>query len=96
MKHYIIAKYKPEVIKEKEALLSQVRALYAEAARIPGVMSARVIPNCVARDNRYDLMIVLDMEKEALPAWDASDIHRAWKERFGDLLAAKAIFDAEE
>ena len=95
MKHYIIAKYKPEV-QNREELLMQVRALYAEAARIPGVMSAKVIPNCIARENRHDLMIVLDMEKEALPAWDASEIHKAWKARFGDLLAAKTIFDAED
>lgn len=95
MKHYIIAKYKPEV-RNKEELLAQIRALYAETARIPGIMGAKVIPNCTARDNRYDVMIVLDMEKEALPAWDASDIHKAWKQRFGDLLTAKAIFDAEE
>lgn len=95
MKHYIIAKYKPE-IQNKEELLQQIRALYAEAAHIPGVMGARVIPNCVARDNRYDVMIVLDMEKDALPAWDASETHKAWKQRFGEMLAGKTIFDAEE
>ena len=42
-----------------------------------------------------DLMIVVDMEKSALEAWDASALHRRWKERFGSLLASKAIFDCE-
>ena len=52
--------------------------------------------NCVARDNRYDLMIVVEMEKAALPNWDASRIHHQWKEQFGGLLEKKAIFDYED
>jgi len=49
----------------------------------------------VARDNRYDVLIVLDMAPEALPVYDASAMHHLWKEEFGPLLAQKAIFDFE-
>ena len=36
------------------------------------------------------------MDKEALPAYDASEPHHQWKEQYGDLLAAKTIFDSED
>ncbi len=36
-------------------------------------------------------MIVVEMEKAALPNWDASRIHHQWKEQFGGLLEKKAI-----
>ena len=52
--------------------------------------------NCVARDNRYDLMIVVEMARDALGAWDASEIHHQWKAQFGGMLASKAIFDYED
>lgn len=65
------------------------------ASTIPGVHGVEVYPCCVDRANRYDLMIVLDMDKDALPNWDASDIHHRWKDEYGDLLEKKAIFDYE-
>lgn len=95
MKHYIIVKYKEDV-QNKAELLERIRRLYADVARIPGVLGAQVYPNCTARDNRYDLMIVVDMEKEALKNWDDSETHHTWKKDFGPYLAAKAIFDREE
>lgn len=95
VKHYIIVKYKDDV-QNKAELLENIRRLYADAARIPGVMGAHVYPNCVNRDNRYDLMIVVDMDKSALPAWDASATHKTWKEDFGPFIALKTIFDRED
>ena len=84
MKHCIIAKFN-ESAADKQAALAQVRALLSGAEPIEGV-----------RDNRYDLMIVVEMEKAALPNWDASRIHHQWKEQFGGLLEKKAIFDYED
>ena len=94
MKHSILAKWN-ETVTDKAALLAQVRALYAAADDIPGVHGVTVHPCCIDRPNRYDLMIVLDMDKEALPNWDASDIHHRWKDEYGELLDKKAIFDYE-
>lgn len=95
MKHYIIVKY-TEDITDKTVLEAQVRALFSKAGEIPGVYGADVIPCCIARPNRYDLMIIVRMDKSALPAWDASRLHQEWKERFGQFVAKKAIFDEDE
>ena len=94
MKHHIIAKFGPQV-QDKKALTPEIAALFAKADGIPGVRRVQIMENCIERDNRYDLMIVVEMKKDALPAWDASDVHHQWKEQYGPLLQAKAIFDCE-
>jgi len=94
MKHFIIAKFKPEVA-DKTSLMAPIRQMFSVAGEIPGVHGAEVYPCCVDRPNRYDVMIVLDMDKDALPVYDASEMHHAWKEQYGDLLEKKAIFDCE-
>ena len=91
MKHCILAKYRPEVYPRREELLPRIREIFAPAAELPGVHRITVYPNCVARENRYDVLIVLDMASEALPVYDASAPHRLWKEEFGPLLAQKLI-----
>ncbi len=95
MLHHIIAKFVPEIT-DKAALISEIASLYSQAASIPGVNGVKVIPNCIDRPNRYDVMIVLDMDKDALPVWDASALHHTWKEQYGNKLEKKAIFDSEE
>lgn len=94
MKHYIIAKYN-DTVADKAALLPRICEIFSVASEIPGVYGAEVRSNCIARDNRYDVMIVLDMDKEALPAYDASEMHHLWKDEFTPLLEKKAIFDHE-
>lgn len=95
MKHCIIAKFN-ESAADKRAALARVRALFAGAEPVEGVRGITIHENCVARDNRYDLMIVVEMEKAALLNWDASRIHHQWKAQFGGLLEKKAIFDYED
>jgi hypothetical protein len=94
MKHFILAKFKPEVT-DKKALLDPIQSLFSAAGEIPGVHGASVYPCCIARENRYDIMIVLDMDRDALPLYDVSKMHHDWKSRYGDLLEKKAIFDCE-
>ena len=94
MKHMILAKFKSDVA-DKNALIEPIRALFSAAGEIPGVHGVSVFPCCIKRDNRYDVMIVLDMEKDALPFYDASEMHHAWKREYGPLLENKAIFDWE-
>lgn len=93
MKHYIIAKFN-ETVTDKNAAYEEIRAIYKDTASISGVNSFSIRQNCIDRANRYDVMICIDMAPEALPAWDASDIHKNWKERYGSLLSAKCIFDS--
>ncbi len=95
MKHCIIAKFN-ESVTDKSAVIENVKALFAGAAPVEGVRGIMIHENCIARDNRYDLMIVVEMEKAALPNWDASEIHHQWKDQFGTMLAKKAIFDYED
>ena len=95
MKHCIIAKYTPLAYERRVELLPRIREIFSAAGDIPGVRGAEVFPNCVARDNRYDVMIVLEMDRDALPLYDDSEMHHRWKDEFGGLLEKKAIFDYE-
>lgn len=95
MKHCIIAKFTADAYERRQELLVRIGEIFADAVTIPGVHGAEVLPNCVARSNRYDVMIVLDMEKDALALYDESGMHHRWKDEFSPLLEKKAIFDHE-
>ena len=90
-----LAKYTAEAYSRRAELLPRIREIFSAAGDIPGVRGAEVFPNCVARDNRYDVMIVLEMDRDALAAYDRSAMHHRWKDEFGPLLEKKAIFDYE-
>lgn len=94
MKHCILAKFRPEA-GDWRAYLPQIREIFSAAGDIPGVRGAEVLPGCVDRDNRYHVLIRLDMDPAALTVYDASAMHHRWKDRFGPLLEKKAIFDYE-
>ena len=91
MKHCIIVKWKEEA--DKAALLEKARELFSRCGDREGTSRVCLVPNCVDRPNRYDLAIVLDIERDALPVWDASNVHGTWKGEFGPFIAQKAIFD---
>ena len=95
MKHCILAKYTADAYSRRAELLPRVREIFSAAANIPGVTGAKVFPNCVDRSNRYDVLIVLEMARDALAAYDESAMHQRWKDEFGPLLEQKAIFDFE-
>ena len=95
MKHCILAKYTADAYSRRAELLHRVRERFSAAADIPGVTGAKVFPNCVDRSNRYDVLIVLEMARDALAAYDESAMHHRWKDEFGPLLEQKAIFDFE-
>ena len=46
--------------------------------------------------SRRNMMIIIDMDQEALPAYDASEPHLRWKTEYGKLTEKKAIFDCDE
>lgn len=94
MLHHILVKWNEQVT-DKAAIADEVRTLYASATAIPGVHAVAIKPNVTDRPNRYDLLIVLDLPAEALPAWDASELHHQWKKDFGGLIEKKAIFDCD-
>ena len=96
MKHDILIKYKPEITKERKAeLIPEIRTLFEHTTEIPGIYGVMLYPNVIERENRYDLLIEIDMEREALETYDCSVWHKQWKDQYGDLLEKKAIFDHE-
>ena len=95
MKHHIIVKF-AENMADKRALVGEIRAMFDGEAKPEGVHSYSFVENCVARPNRYDLMIIVHMDADALANWDASAVHHRWKDEFGRFVAAKAIFDSVE
>ena len=96
VKHYIIIKYKETVTKaDKERLLGEIKKLFEQTLQISGVNGVNVYPCCIDRENRYDVMIEMDMEKEALSAYDESKWHKLWKQNYAEYLEKKTIFDHE-
>ena len=94
MKHYIVAKLKDS--SKRERLVAPVLSLFENTLSIPGIHNVSVNSCCIDRPNRYDLMIIIDMDEEALPLYDESEPHKTWKREYGDLLESKAIFDCNE
>lgn len=96
MTHCIIAKFVSSVdAEQKSRIAGEVRELFSGLLSMPGFHEVKVFRNCVERPNRYDLMITVGMDANALKDYDASEPHRLWKLRYGSLLESKAIFDYE-
>ncbi len=93
MKHYIIVKFINGT--DYRALESPVRSIFRETLSIPGIHGVDIKLSDSDRENRYDMMIVMDMEKSALPEYDVSEAHMRWKSEYGHLIEKKAIFDCE-
>ncbi|MBE5778482.1 MAG: hypothetical protein E7331_04025 [Clostridiales bacterium] len=91
MRHHILVKWK-EGYKADHA---EIRRLFEETLDIPGVSSVSVHPNVVDRANRYDLLILICMEKEALDKYDGCGAHHRWKDNYSQFIEKKAIFDCE-
>ena len=94
MRHYIIVKFKDKTVAEK--IKVPVKALFERTLVIEGINAVEVKTCCIDRENRYDMMITIDMEKEALSSYDVSEPHKEWKAEYGDLIEKKAIFDSED
>lgn len=77
MLHHIIVKWNEDV--DKNTIAEEVRAMYAKATQIEGIIGVEIKENIIPRDNRYDLMIVLEMDKDSLSNWDDSELHKQWK-----------------
>ena len=93
MKHYIIAKFKDR--NDTTRFLPEITKLFDQTLALDGVERVDIHPSNSTRENRYSLMIEITLTPEGLNAFDASDVHRIWKETYGDRLESKAIFDCE-
>ncbi len=95
MLHHILVKWNSGVT-DKAALLPEIDVLFQRVLDVPGVHAVTLHPNVIDRPNRYDLLICIRMDRDALPAYDSCSAHHAWKDRYGSLIEKKAIFDCEE
>lgn len=94
MKHCILVKWKePE---KMAACETDIRQIFQETLEIEGIEDVSFRKNCIARKNRYDYLIEITMEEQALEAYDHSDAHVQWKERYSPFIESKAIFDFRE
>ena len=94
MKHHIIVKFTEGT--DYRALAAPIRSIFEQTLSIPGIRSVDVRLSNSERPNRYDMMIVIDMDKDALGAYDVSEPHLRWKAEYGERVAKKAIFDCED
>lgn len=95
MRHYILAKFQADAGDWHGYLPADPRDLRRGGGDSRGVRGAAVYPGCVDRENRYHVLIELEMEPSALTTYDESAMHHRWKDEFGPLLEKKAIFDYE-
>lgn len=93
MKHYIVVKFIGGF--DYCARLDEIRAIFDRTLKTEGVNSVKIKTSNSDRENRYDLMIEMDMEKRALKEYDVSAPHIEWKEIYGKFIDKKAIFDCD-
>ena len=94
MKHHIIVKFNSDAPKV-ETMLSGIKKTFEPVLEIDGITDIEIKPNIIARENRYDLMIIITMTEAALPVYDECDAHKKWKSEYGNFIEKKAIFDSE-
>ena len=94
MKHCILVKWNA-LVKNKNEIAKEVKSLFLELLTVKGVRDVKIHQNVIDRANRYDLMILIEMDKEVLPIYDDSKPHHEWKEKYGKFVENKAIFDFE-
>lgn len=96
MQHHVIVKFNDSV-KDKVALANEVGELFkGMVGTVEGVHKVSYHKNCIDMSNRFDLMVIVDMEKEALDAYSNSPIHTNWIDNYAKYLEAKTIMDYED
>ena len=96
MKHCILAKFKDEYKYNIDEYLPDIMNIFNELKTIEGVHDITYRKNITDKPNRSTLLIVIDLEPEAMDIYSPSAPHMLWKEKYGPLLESKAIFDYED
>ena len=93
MTHYIIAKFKEDI--DWRGLVPEISAHFEGARDIEGVEDVVIHTSNSDRANRFHIMIEMTMTEEGLLNFDKSEVHSEWKEKYGNMLEGKTIFDCE-
>lgn len=93
MKHYIIVKFKNNYNYKYE--INNIKNIFDEAKKIDGIEGITIKSSNSNRENRFDLMIEMELTFEALQRFDDSVIHYNWKNNYGKYIENKTIFDCD-
>ncbi len=93
MKHYIVVKFADDF--DYLSRLDEIASIFNQTLEMDGINAVNISKSNSDRENRYDIMIKIDMDKSALSFYDASAPHRRWKDNFGKHIKNKAIFDCD-
>ena len=93
MKHYIMVKFVEGF--DYLSRIKEITEIFNKTLEISGINAVNIKVSNSDRKNRYDLMIEINMEKSALPAYDVSAPHKEWKDIFSEFIINKAIFDCD-
>ena len=94
MKHLIIVK-SAACVEDVHAFALAAEKHFQGVLSIPGIHGVEVIEGIRECENRYHFIIRIDMDADALPAYNQSQCHHDWKEKYGPMIEKKAIFDYE-
>ena len=92
MRHCILVKYNQEV-KDRAAFAQEALQVFAPLKDMPGIHAVTATECLPLADNRYDLLIEIYMERDALPSYNESAPHKLWKRDYAKYIDKKAIFD---
>lgn len=93
MKHYIIAKFKNR--NDTDDLMPEIKQLFDQTLELEGIEKVEIHRSNSSRENRYSIMIEMTLTPEGLEQFDVSQVHKTWKEQYGDKLESKTIFDCD-
>ena len=91
MRHYIIVRFKEWV--DWRSHVPVISTFFKKASVIDGVNNISINTSCSELPNRHHLMIEMVVTAEGLINFDNSTIHSEWKEKYGELIKEKTIFD---
>lgn len=95
MLHRIIVKYTP-LVTDRDAFAEEVLGIFKPLETMDGIHKVGIVKGLPLAENRWDLMIEIEMEKSALPAYNESAPHKKWKTEYACFVEKKAIFDCEQ
>lgn len=93
LRHYIIVKFSEGFSLDDEFI--NIKNIFKKSLSITGIHKVKFKRNIINQPYRVDLMSVVDMEEEALALFDASDVHKEWKEEYAQYIDTKIIFDSK-
>ena len=93
MYHCILVKFKKNFCLKDN--MDDIKSIF-DSLNFDGLNKIDYFFNCINRENRFDLLIRINMKKESLDSYDQSFSHKLWKEKYSQYIDKKAIFDYEQ